>query len=351
MIYATTLLRLLAVAPAAALAGLVVRNDTDFDYSAVSLREVGARNTLDWRVWLEKDGNPISFWHDIPLYPNSEDKSIINFYTEIPRWTDGKIETKRDEPLSMVDYRLLLRENISLTERKDPIFHDDKKKQPRFVYSVWPHKTYPFNYGSIPQTWESPNHKHNLTGYVGDNDPIDIFEISSLPPAAVGEIRQVKVLGGLPMIDEETTDWKVIAIDVNDPLAKHVNTVNDLDKYRPGLRQQFHEWFIYYKVIKGDGINTIVGGEYKDAATMQDVIAESHGFWQDLVKGKGEHEKNEIAINQTSNARYCKSYIKSSEATEAFNIPAKSNILPAAARPSEYDNWYYLDSDYNQIIV
>lgn len=46
MISATTLLRLLAVAPAAALAGLVVRNDTDFDYSAVSLREVGARNTL-----------------------------------------------------------------------------------------------------------------------------------------------------------------------------------------------------------------------------------------------------------------------------------------------------------------
>jgi inorganic pyrophosphatase len=51
-------------------------------------------------VWLEKDGNPISFWHDIPLYPNPEDNSIIHFYTEIPRWTDGKIETKRDEPLS-----------------------------------------------------------------------------------------------------------------------------------------------------------------------------------------------------------------------------------------------------------
>lgn len=51
-------------------------------------------------MWLEKDGNPISFWHDIPLYPDPEDNSIIHFYTEIPRWTDGKIETKRDEPLS-----------------------------------------------------------------------------------------------------------------------------------------------------------------------------------------------------------------------------------------------------------
>ncbi len=51
-------------------------------------------------MWLEKDGNPISFWHDIPLYPNKTDDSIVHFYVEIPRWTDAKIETKRDEPLS-----------------------------------------------------------------------------------------------------------------------------------------------------------------------------------------------------------------------------------------------------------
>lgn len=54
----------------------------------------------DWRVWLEKDGEPISFWHDIPLYPDESNRNIINFYVEIPRWTDGKVETKRNEPLS-----------------------------------------------------------------------------------------------------------------------------------------------------------------------------------------------------------------------------------------------------------
>jgi hypothetical protein len=36
-----------------------------FDYSAVSLREVGARNTLDWRIWLLHKCKPISFWHDV----------------------------------------------------------------------------------------------------------------------------------------------------------------------------------------------------------------------------------------------------------------------------------------------
>jgi inorganic pyrophosphatase len=54
----------------------------------------------DWRVWLEKDGQPISFWHDIPLYPEKGNNRIVSYVVEIPRWTDGKIETRRDEPLS-----------------------------------------------------------------------------------------------------------------------------------------------------------------------------------------------------------------------------------------------------------
>lgn len=61
--------------------------------------------------------------------------------------------------------------------RPDPIFHDSRNGQPRFVESVWPYKSYPFIYGSIPQTWESPNFKHNFTGFEGDNDPVDLFDI------------------------------------------------------------------------------------------------------------------------------------------------------------------------------
>jgi hypothetical protein len=43
------------------------KDDGKFDYSAVSLREVGARNTLDWRIWLLHKCKPISFWHDVCL--------------------------------------------------------------------------------------------------------------------------------------------------------------------------------------------------------------------------------------------------------------------------------------------
>jgi inorganic pyrophosphatase len=162
-----------ALVPALALGAALSRREP-FDYDSLSLRTVGARNTLashpssplvyssnlsqDWRVWLEKDGQPISFWHDVPLYPDESNKRIVNFIVEIPRWEDGKIEIRRQEPLN-------------------PIFHDDRNDAPRFVESVWPHKSYPFLYGSIPQTWESPNFEHPYTNEKGDNDPVDLFDI------------------------------------------------------------------------------------------------------------------------------------------------------------------------------
>ena len=38
-----------------------------------------------------------------------------------------------------------------------------------------------------------------------------------------GEVLQVKVLGVVALIDEGETDWKVLAINVNDPLAEKMN--------------------------------------------------------------------------------------------------------------------------------
>jgi len=46
---------------------------------------------------------------------------------------------------------------------------------------------------------------------------------SFLQVAKRGEVIQVKVLGTVALIDEGETDWKIIAIDVNDPLAPQLN--------------------------------------------------------------------------------------------------------------------------------
>jgi inorganic pyrophosphatase len=112
---------------------------------------------------------------------------------------------------------------------------------------------YPFNYGAFPQTWENPTIKHPDTDAfgsflphrswrsdlvflvrfvfskrcsalvcVGDNDPLDVCEVSSIQHHT-GEVVLVKVLGTYAMIDEGETDWKILVIDVNDPLAEHIN--------------------------------------------------------------------------------------------------------------------------------
>ncbi len=59
--------------------------------SAFSVRKIGAANTLEHRVYIEKDGVPVSPFHDIPLYANQE-QTILNMIVEIPRWTNGKLE-------------------------------------------------------------------------------------------------------------------------------------------------------------------------------------------------------------------------------------------------------------------
>jgi len=88
----------------------------------------------------------------------------------------------------------------NLANLADPIFHDDRDDLARFVESVWPHKTYPFLYGSIPQTWESPNFPHPFTEEEGDNDPMDIFDIGG-EIGYIGQVKAVKVLGALAVND------------------------------------------------------------------------------------------------------------------------------------------------------
>ena len=61
-----------------------------------SVRKNGAPNTLEHRIYIERDGVPLSPFHDIPLYAN-EQQTILNMIVEIPRWTNAKMEVS-DQP-------------------------------------------------------------------------------------------------------------------------------------------------------------------------------------------------------------------------------------------------------------
>jgi len=100
------------------------------------------------------------------------------------------------------------------------------------------------------QTWEDPNVVHPETKAKGDNDPLDVCEIGELV-GYPGQVKQVKVLGVMALLDEEETDWKVIVIDVNDPLAPKLNDVEDVERHLPGLLRATNEWFRIYKIPDG----------------------------------------------------------------------------------------------------
>ena len=123
---------------------------------------------------------------------------------EIPRWSNAKLEISGKLPFN-------------------PIVQDVKKGKLRFVRNCFPHHGYIWNYGCFPQTWEDPTFFHPDTKAKGDNDPLDVIEIGELV-GYTGQVKQVKALGVMALLDEGETDWKVIVIDINDPLAPKVNS-------------------------------------------------------------------------------------------------------------------------------
>jgi len=231
----------------------------------------GAPNTLDYRMFYKKHGKIISPFHDIPwLHSDGPDK-IYNMVVEVPRWTNAKME-------------------IATKEVLNPIKQDTKKGKLRYVANSYPFKGYIWNYGAIPQTWEDPGHQDARTNCNGDNDPIDVCEIGSRV-CNRGDIIQVKVLGVLAMIDEGETDWKVIAIDVNDPEAKDMKDLSDVEKLKPGYLKDTRKWFRIYKVPDGKPLNTFAfDGEFKNRAYAEDVIAETHHYWEALISNKADND-------------------------------------------------------------
>lgn len=277
-------------------------------YNLVKIEEESTRDNADFKYYFQKDGfGPVNPLHDIPLFADKE-KGILNMIVEIPRWTNAKLELKTSEPLA-------------------PIVQDQKKGKKRYVHNVYPYKGYIWNYGCFPQTWEDSNSVHMETGALGDGDPLDVCEIGK-DPAQIGEVIQVKVLGVLGMIDEGEMDWKVIVVNVRDPLAKKMNDIDDLYRVLPGLLHATFSWFRTYKVPDGKDMNVFAFREQvQPAHYAREIIDECHHSWRKLVTGQVAH-KNHNCLNTTITDS--KFYVSVDKAREII----KSAISEFAARAS-----------------
>mmetsp|Transcript_10182 Transcript_10182/g.25547 ORF Transcript_10182/g.25547 Transcript_10182/m.25547 type:complete len:240 (+) Transcript_10182:1267-1986(+) len=220
----------------------------------------GTPGTLEYRLFFKKDDAPISPWHDIPLVADAASHTY-NMVVEIPRGTAAKLEISTDEP-------------------GNPIKQDTKNGKLRFIADVNGCTGYVVNYGAFPQTWEDPSFVHPDTNCKGDKDPLDVCEIGS-QAAQAGDVRAVKVLGCLAMIDEGETDWKVIAIDAADPLAADLHDVADVEAKLPGFLEKLHHWFRDYKIPDGKPANHFAfEGKAKPREYTVSVLEECHEAWR-----------------------------------------------------------------------
>ncbi|ELP92700.1 soluble inorganic pyrophosphatase 1, putative [Entamoeba invadens IP1] len=217
------------------------------NFGTIRTHKEGAENAKSFRIYFEQDGKKISPWHKLPAFV---DKNTVNMVCEIPRGTNAKME-------------------INTTTRFNPIKQDlNKDGSLRFLK----HGNVLNHYGAIPQTWEDLFEKDSIVGIPGDNDPVDIIDISSIK-AARGEVTQIKPICALALLDGGETDWKVIGINVKDPNAMIINSAKDVEK----IVDEVREWYRVYKVAEGKKLNKYAyGGKAFGQRETMDVINESH---------------------------------------------------------------------------
>uniref|UniRef100_A0A8V0ZE88 inorganic diphosphatase n=1 Tax=Gallus gallus TaxID=9031 RepID=A0A8V0ZE88_CHICK len=253
-----------------------------------SVEERAAPNSLEYRLFFkDAAGRYISPFHDIPLYADAG-KNVFNMVVEVPRWTNAKMEIATKDPLN-------------------PIKQDVKKGKLRYVANVFPHKGYIWNYGAIPQV------------------------------CSRGEVIKVKVLGTLALIDEGETDWKIIAINIEDPEAENYNDINDVRRMKPGYLEATVDWFRRYKVPDGKPENQFAfNGEFKDKDFAVNVIKSTHEHWKALIAKKTDGGEISCTNLTVSGSPFCCSQ-ECAKATVDAAPPCKA----ANPIPPEVDRWFY----------
>ncbi|CAI4048849.1 inorganic diphosphatase PPA2 SKDI_13G3960 [Saccharomyces kudriavzevii IFO 1802] len=271
----------------------------------------GSEYTIGFKKYvILQNGEVGSFFHDIPLDLNEREKTV-NMIVEVPRWTTGKFE-------------------ISKELRFNPIIQDTKNGKLRFVNNIFPYHGYIHNYGAIPQTWEDPTMEHELgsddVALKGDNDPLDCCEIGS-DVLKMGSIKKVKVLGSLALIDDGELDWKIIVIDVNDPLSPKINSLENVEKHFPGILNATREWFRKYKVPAGKPLNKFAFREqYKDSNNTIQIIKDCHDSWRKLISGSLQNKYENLPNTERAGK----------------GVTLEDSTEPPSQIPPDVEKWHYV---------
>ncbi|KAF7683252.1 Inorganic pyrophosphatase [Astathelohania contejeani] len=239
------------------------------------IKEVGSKYSSRYRVYISYIHDLISPFHDIPLYHNVS-SPYITVINEIPRFENAEFKIQCGEGLN-------------------PIKQEEYDGEPLFVPNIFPTKGYPWNQGKIPQTWEDPNKKDDDTNKCGDNEPLDVIEIGTRRKN-IGEVYVAKVIGCIGLLKDHICDWKIIVIDINDPMAKLINEPKDINEAH---LEFIGQWLKNYKVSDGKKRNKLAfDGKCMDKEFTYNIIQKSHEKWKYLMM-------NDDIGNDISKFRQC----------------------------------------------
>ncbi|MGZ3770953.1 MAG: inorganic pyrophosphatase [Bdellovibrio sp.] len=112
----------------------------------------------------------------------------------------------------------------------------------------------PTLYGFVPQTY-SAEKTASLSKLAtnGDGDPLDICVLSELPIQKSDIIMDVRVIGGIRLIDSGEVDDKLIAVLNVDPFYDNVTEISQVN---PVVIDRIKHYFLSYKSIPGEPIKT-----------------------------------------------------------------------------------------------
>jgi len=208
----------------------------------------------------------VSPWHTVDLYVRTwldDDTDLFRYINEMPLGTLLKYEVQPDSA-------------------RNAIIEDPKGTQRLAAFG----QAVPFNYGCFPQTYRDPEKVDELYGAPGDDDPMDVLDVST-EPVGVGTVVQCRPLGAVCLIDEGRADWKVLVVNVDTkgPLSG-ARCVEDVESIIPGRIEQCLKWIDDFKQSSGKD-EAKMHFEVHSVDEAKKLIAADHASWQKLVAEAG----------------------------------------------------------------
>jgi inorganic pyrophosphatase len=224
------------------------------------------------------DNKPLSYWSDIPLYFNQEER-VYNMIVEIPRGEAIKTLLNISEEMSPITVSMLPNSNQPALENVDYI-HD---------------------FGKLPQTYSSDSVEDQLAKLLGNGQPLDVVEISDRTHQ-IGDIVPVKILGVLGVATNNAVDYKLIAFDIRSAAADQINSLADIETHYPDLLAATRGYFRFYQFPQQVN-DMLFNGEYQDASVAENLIKEKNNEWKQLLESENPPAKANT-VSQQSFSRF-----------------------------------------------